>query len=388
VVEALAGIRIIEFGRHLAVPMGTQMLSDFGAEVIKVESPHGDPSRRTGNHRVHDVSALYLNWNHGKRSIALDLRSPEGLATARKLCDTADVVVENYRPGVADEIGIGYEALSASNPGLIYCSVSAFGELGPWANQPGTDPCVQALSGVMYVTGEPDGRPMRVGTPTADFVATLFVTQGILLGLAAREKIGEGQRIDVSMFHAMIASLSTRAASYWATGSEPGRCGTAHSEVVPYETFQASDGWVMAGTWAESSWAPFCRAVDRSDLVDDPRFRTNADRYANRVELLALLADIFITRSRDEWQKRFLDAKALFAPVLSVSEALTHPQADAIPVVEKLPDPDYGHIPHFTPVVRMSKTPGHIRSVPPRLGQHTDEVLAELKEAADSSSSL
>jgi crotonobetainyl-CoA:carnitine CoA-transferase CaiB-like acyl-CoA transferase len=375
--EALGGVKIVEFARHMAAPFATQVLSDFGAEVIKIESIGGDPSRQSGTEFVGEDSAVFLNWNHGKRSVAVDMHREEGRRLVQDIAATADVVVENYRPGVAEEIGVGYDQLAQRNPGLIYCSLTAFGRIGPWADRPGTDPVVQALSGVMYVTGEPDGGPIRAGVPIADYTGAMTLAQAILLGLLAREHTGRGQRIDVSMLHAMIMSLSTRVASYWATGQEPGRWGSAHSVVAPYQAFQTSDGYVVAGAWAQESWPRFCTAIDRQDLVNDPRFANNPDRVRNRDEITKIVAEIMITKTTLEWEQRFAEASALFAPVLPVSEVFAHPQIQAMPASVLVEHPVHGKIPVPAPAITMHETPAAVRRAPPTLGQHTYEILGE-----------
>ncbi|HMG41630.1 MAG TPA: CoA transferase, partial [Acidimicrobiales bacterium] len=250
-VAALDGVKVIDFSRHMSAPYGTVVLGDFGADVVKVESvPEGDPARRTGTAFVDGVSGLFLQWNRSKRSLAVDMRQPDGLEVVRRLVADADVLVENYRPGVTDAIGIGYQAMSELNPRLIYCSVSAFGPDGPIASYPGTDPVIQAMSGVMSLTGEADGGPLLVGIPIADFTGAMTMVQGVLLGLLAREKTGRGQRVDIPMLSALVFGLTTRLASYWADGDDPVRHGAAHSVVAPYQVYATSDGKVVAGAWA------------------------------------------------------------------------------------------------------------------------------------------
>lgn len=375
--SALAGVTILDFSRQMAAPYGTVVLSDFGADVIKVEStPAGDPSRRTGTAFVGDESALFLMWNRGKRSIAVDLRTPEGLEIVQRLADVADVVVENYRPGVADRIGIGYEALSARNPRLIYCSLSAFGSTGPLSANPGTDPVVQAMSGVMAVTGERGGGPVLVGVPIADFTGAMLVVQGVLLGLAARERTGRGQLVDISMLAGLMFSLTTRLASYWATGVEPERFGSAHSVTAPYQAYETSDGHVVAGAWAPEAWPRFCDAIDRPDLVDDPRFATNPDRVANVSDLNQVLVPLFKTRSTAEWQERFQRASALFGEVCSIGRIVDHPQTRDL--VRHVEHATLGPVPQLAPPIAMSDTPAAMRLPPPVLGQHSEDVLRQL----------
>ena len=375
----LEGIRVLDFTRQMAGPYATVFLSDYGADVIKVESvPNGDGSRTTGVSRVGDQSGLFLMWNRGKRSLALDMRSPEALAAVHRLAREVDIVIENYRPGVADDIGIGYDELSALNPGLIYVSVSAFGEgiLGPY---PGTDPVVEAMSGVMSVTGEPDGGPNLVGVPMADFTGAMIASQAVLLGLLARQKTGKGQKIDVSMLYGMLSSLTTRLATYWSTGEEQTRHGSAHSVVAPYQAFQTSDGYAVAGVWgAGDGWRLFCEAIDMPELAHDERYLTNEQRVAARKELTSMLKEVFLGRTTAEWQEAFNKHRALFGPVHTIGEALAHPHVVDAGLVQTVQHPTAGEIPQLGPVIFLRETPGRIAGPPPLLGQHTREVLEEL----------
>ncbi|ROS38434.1 CaiB/BaiF CoA transferase family protein [Amycolatopsis thermoflava] len=377
-VEALSGVRIVDFSRQMAAPLGTAMLSDFGADVVKIESmPHGDPSRQTGKSFLGDESALFLMWNRGKRSVAVDLRTSEGMALVRRLVAEADVVVESYRPGVADKIGIGYEALKDLNPNLIYCSLSAFGPTGPLAGAPGTDPVVQALSGVMSTTGEVDGDPLMVGVPIADFTGAHNVVIAVLLGLLARDRTGAGQKIDVPMLSSLVPALTTRLASYWADGIDSQRFGAAHSAVTPYELYHSADGMIVAGTWAPDAWPKFCDAVGQPSLVDDPRFKTNLDRIEHRAELKEILVALFVKRTTAEWAERFRAAGALFGEVSNISDVVEHPQVAELGVFQKVMHPTVGELPQVGPAILMGSTPGSVRSAPPLLGQHTAEVLRE-----------
>ena len=380
----LDGLRVIDFTRHMAGPYATVTLSDFGADVVKVESmPVGDPSRYAGTAFIGDQAAPFLIWNRGKRSIALDLRNERGLELARGLASEADIVIENYRPGVADAIGIGYDDLSVLNPRLIYCAVSAFGPSGPLAKLPGTDPVVQAISGAMSVTGERDGDPVLAGIPIADFTGAMLAVQGILLALVGRERTGRGQKVDVSMLYGLMSALTTRLGSYWATGEDPQRYGSAHSTLVPFQAFRASDGQVLAGTWGGDSWPKFCRALDRPELADDPRFATSLDRAANRDELARLLQKVFVMRTVAEWEQRFNAERALFAPVLSFSQILSHPHIVAAGLVQTVNHSSLGEIPQLGPPIALSATPPRITGPAPLFGEHTREVLAELGLSSD-----
>jgi formyl-CoA transferase/CoA:oxalate CoA-transferase len=388
-VRPLDGVRVIDFTRHMAGPYATVTLSDFGADVIKVESmPVGDPSRYAGTAFIGDEAMPFLIWNRGKRSVAVDLRSERGLEVARRLVATADVVVENYRPGVADAIGIGYDQLAAINPRLVYCSVSAFGATGPLASLPGTDPVVQAMSGVMSVTGEADGGPVLVGVPIGDFTGAMLAVQGILLALVARERTGRGQKVDVSMLYGLLSALTTRLGSYWASGEDPLRYGNAHSTLVPFQAFPAADGQVLAGTWGGDSWPKFCRALGHPELADDPRFASNLDRAERRAELTALLEGIFVTRTVAEWEERFGAERALFSPVLSFSQVLGHPHVRQAGIVQTALHSTLGEIPQIGPPIALSDTPPRITSAAPLLGEHTLEVLAELGLTADETDAL
>lgn len=376
---ALDGVRVLDFTRHMAGPYATVALADHGADVIKVESvPHGDHSRTGGVYSVGDQSAVFLMWNRGKRSLAVDLRRPEGLDLIRRMVAEADVVVENYRPGVADEIGIGYEALRALNPRLVYVSVSAFGPRGPLAPFPGTDPVIQAWSGVMSVTGEPDGGPLLVGVPIADYTGSMLAVQAVALALFARHRTGRGQKVEVSMLSGLLAMLSTRLANYWASGEVPQRLGSANSIYVPYQVFGTADGWVMAGSFGGDSWPKFCHAIGFPELVDDERYRSNRSRFDHRDQLIPLLESRFAERSTEEWEPLFRAAGALFAPVKTVAEILDSEQVRALGLVQSVDHPTAGRIPQLGPPLELSDTPAAIRRPPPRLGEHTREILAEL----------
>lgn len=377
--QALDGVRIIDFSRQMSAPYATLLLGDFGADVVKVESlPHGDGSRRTGTAFIDGESGLFLIWNRNKRSLAVDLRSPDSKEIVHRLVEASDILVENYRPGVAEEMGIGYEAMAEINPRLIYASLSAFGPQGPFARKPGTDPVVQAMSGVMSLTGEPDGGPLLVGLPVADFTGAMVLTQGMLLGLLARERTGRGQRVDTPMLAGLVFGLTTRLASFWADGKEPQRHGSAHSVVAPYQVYRSADGDVVAGAWAPEAWPRFCEAIGRPDLVDDERFAVNADRVANRTALNDILDKIFIEHTTSEWEQRFEEANALFAEVCSIPRILSHPQMDSLGMVQTVEHARLGEIPQLGPPIFMSETPGSIKRPPPLLGQHTAEVMSQL----------
>ena len=374
----LAGVRVVDFTRHMAGPYATQTLADYGADVVKVEAlPRGDGSRKTGTVYYGEESGLFLMWNRGKRSVALDLHSEACLPVVDRLVADADVVIENFRPGVADELGIGYDRLRELNPRLIYVSVSAFGrgELDPL---PGTDPVVQAMSGVMSVTGERDGDPVLVGVPIADFTGAMVAVQGTLLALVARHATGLGQRVDVSMLYGLLSALTTRLASYWADGVDPVANGSAHSVVAPYEAYRTADGHAVAGVWgAGEAWVRMCTALGVTELVDDPRFATNEARVENREALNEILDPIFESATTQVWSERFAAERALFGPVYRFSEILEHPHVEASGLIQSVDHPIVGPAKQLGPIIGLSETPGAIRRPPPVLGEHTSEVLGE-----------
>ncbi|TQC48815.1 CoA transferase [Rhodococcus sp. WS4] len=380
-VGPLTGVRVLDLTRHLAGPYATTILGDFGADVIKVESrPSGDPTRvlRTAGEAQDRDSAAFVNYNHGKRSIAIDLRTPAGVEVVKRLAANADVLIENYRPGVTDSIGIGYEVLHEINPRLIYCSVSAFGQTGPWSRQPATDPVIQAMSGLLRVTGHP-GDPVRVGVPIGDVMGAMSSIQGILMALFARERTGEGQWVDVSLLHSLALTHTTRLAEYYSTQKEPAGQGTAHSLVAPYELFKTADGEVIAGSWAEDTWPRFCRAIDRPDLENDPRYATNVLRVRNRAELAALISEVMAKKTTAEWQEKFHAAKALFGPMLTMSQVLSFEQMDDRPAVVDVAHPVIGavSVPNPASAVVLHGTPGGVRLAPPTYSEHARAILDE-----------
>jgi len=379
-IRPLDGVRVLDFTRHMSGPYGTSFLADYGADVIKIESmPGGEPARGTGmkfKGEKGEVAATYLMWNRGKRSLALDLREPESVEIVRRLVAQADILVENYRPGVAEDIGIGYDDLAKINKGLIYISLSAFGR-GPLEPFPGTDPVVQAVSGVVSVTGEPDGKPVLVGIPIADFTGAMMVAEATMLGLLARAKTGEGQKIELSMLYGLISALTTRLATYWATGQEPQRNGGRHSVVVPYQVFETTDGYVVAGVWngGNAKWPPFCEALEIPEVGLDPKYATNELRMQNKTELLEILEAAFRKQSSAYWAPRFEARGVLFGPVNTFAQILEHPHVKQSGLVATVEHPLLGPIPQLAPVIGLTKTPGTVNPPAPELGQDSADIL-------------
>ena len=372
----LSGLRVLDFTRHMAGPMATSLFADFGADVIKIEGlPKGDGSRTTGTVFYEGESGLFLMWNRGKRDLALDLRHEDARQILDRLIADADVLVENFRPGVAERMGIGYDHARQLNPRIIHTSVSAFGK-GALASMPGTDPAVQAMSGVMAVTGVPDGDPLLVGIPIADFTGAMLAAQGTFLALLARHRTGKGQKVDVSMLFGLISALTTRLASYWGTGEDPVPNGNAHSVVAPYQAYPTSDGYIMAGVW-DSGWRQFCGAIGKPELEGDPRFPTNTQRVARRNELNEILYPIFRSRTTREWSELFREADVLHSPVKKFSEILNDPAVLEAGILTTVKHDLLGDVPQVGPVIFLSETPGRIAGPPPVLGAHSVEVLSE-----------
>jgi crotonobetainyl-CoA:carnitine CoA-transferase CaiB-like acyl-CoA transferase len=376
---ALSGYRVLELAHLVAGPVCGLSLADLGAEVIKVESPGGgDASRAIYGAPPGADSAVFLVLNRNKRSLALDLAKPEGLAIFHRLVERADVVLEAYRGGVAERLAIDYPRLASLNPRLVYCSLSAFGPDGPWRHKPGVDMLVQALSGLMSVTGEPDRGPALVGAPLIDTIGGLLAGQGIVTALLHRERTGEGQRLDISLLAGALLAQASRLPVYWAHGEVPSRQGGGHALLAPFQAFGTRDGHVYVAVWVERLWAPFCRAIGREGLAGDPRFATNEDRLRRRAELTALLEPVFREATVREWMARLEAEDVLCAPVNGYPDVEHDPQIRASGLLIEQDHPRAGRLKTLAPAVRFERTPARVRSAAPGLGEHTDQVLAEL----------
>jgi len=374
----LAGYRVLELAHLVAGPACGLYLADMGADVIKIEAPGaGDASRTTYGTQYGGESAVFLTVNRNKRSVAIDLVRPEGRAAFERLVAGADVVVEAYRGGVAERLGIDWTRLSPINPRLIYCSLSAFGPEGPWRDKPGVDMVVQAMGGLMAVMGEPDGPPVLCGAPVLDTIGALMAGQGVLTALLHRERTGEGQRLDVSLLNGTLLAHAARLSIFLATGEEPGRWGSGHPYIVPFQAFQARDGFVYVAVWVDRLWRPFCEAIGEPALAADARYATRADRLARRDELGALLAKVFATRTVADWMARLEAHDVLCAPVNRYADLPNDPQIQATGMLVEQDHPRAGRFRTLDTPIRFSRTPGTIRTPAPALGEHTDAVLAE-----------
>jgi crotonobetainyl-CoA:carnitine CoA-transferase CaiB-like acyl-CoA transferase len=374
----LSGVRVIDMTRVLAGPFCTMSLGDMGAEVIKIEEPGKGDDTRGWPPFVHGEATYFLSVNRNKKSLTLDLKAPDGQEILRRLLAAADVVVENFRPGTMERLGFGYEVLRRANPRLIYCSISGFGESGPEAHRPGYDLIVQGESGVMDITGFPDGPPVKVGNSIGDLVAGMAAAQGVTLALLSRSQTGKGQKVEIGMLDVMASLLTYQAGLYWNGGGRPARRGNEHPSIVPYEVFKAQDVYITLGVANNSLWDRTCKALDRPDLIKDPRFDTEANRVTNRKVLVPLLNEILGARPADEWLARLDKAGVPAGRIKSVAEVCESAHLRARGMMVSLPHPKAGAITVMGVPLRLHDTPGRAQAAPPLLGQHTDEILTKL----------
>jgi len=377
-VKPLNGIRVLDLTRVLAGPFCSMILADMGAEVIKIEEPGKGDDTRSWPPFVGGEATYFMSVNRNKKSLTLNLKSPAARKIFTDLVKTSDIVLENFRPGTMEKLGLGYATLSKINTKLIYCAISGFGESGPDAGRAGYDLVVQAESGVMDITGFADGPPVKMGTSIADLVAGMSAAHGVSLALLARTKTKRGQKVELGMLDAMAALLTYQAGIYWGTGQKPGRRGNAHPSIVPYEVFKAADAYLTLGVANNSLWERCCAAMARTDLVTDARFATEAARVENRATLVPLLNEILGERTADEWMKRFEAAGVPAGRIRTVPEVCESEHLKARGMIQRLVHPKAGGITVFGVPIKLHATPGQVKTPPPTLGQHTDQVLRSL----------
>ncbi len=372
---ALDGIRVLELSRHLAGPFAAMTLADLGADVIKVEPPGRGDDTRGYPPFWNGVSCYYLSTNRNKRSITLNLQSEEGQDVARRLVSDADILIHNFRYGTMERWGLGYDQLRELNPRLIFCAISAVGSDGPDRDRSGVDLLMQAYGGLMSITGEAGRPPVRVGTSLVDLTAGANAVQGILAALYVRERTGQGQKIESSLLEGQVSWLTYHAVSYFATGKVPERLGSYHASVAPYGAFPTSDGFLLVAVASDALWRRFCDAINRPELIEDPRFVTNALRCANRDDLAGVLNEILSQNTAGTWAGRMDEAGVPCSPVNSIDTVLNLPQVAYRDMVVDMPHHDIPDLRLPGVAIKLSDTPGSVRTPPPDLGQHTGEVL-------------
>ena len=375
----LAGVKVIELAHIMAGPVCGLMLADMGADVIKIEKvPDGDDTRRMVPPTMDGESAAFMILNRNKRGVSINLKSADGKAVLEKMLATADVLIENYRPGTMERFGLGYETLHKMNPALIYCQVTGFGRTGPYANRAGFDLIAQGLSGIMSVTGEGAGRqPVKAGPPITDISAGILAAMGVLAAYVHRLKTGEGQLVDTSLLEAGVTTTYWQSAICLATGKSPGAIGSAHPLSAPYQAIQTQDGWINIGAANQANWKRLVEVIEKPKLANDPRFLDNAARLKNLPALIEILTARFRARTTSDWLARLEAAGVPAGPVLSISEMLTDPQVLARQMVVEVEHSRLGLMKTLGPPVKFSATPGGVKHGAPQLGEHTREVLRE-----------
>ena len=378
--KALEGIRVLDLTRALAGPFCTLMLGDYGADVIKIEIPGaGDDTRHWGPPFIGDESAYFLSINRNKRSLTLNFKEEKAREIFLKLVESSDVVVENFTPGVMGRFGLEYETVKRANPGIIYCSISGFGQDGPYQSRPAYDQIMQGISGLMSITGDPEGEPEKIGVAVTDIGAGMWAAFAVMSALYRREQDGQGQYIDISMLDAQVAWLTYQAGYYFAYGRAPQRLGKAHPTLVPYQAFMAKDGkYFNVAVGSERLWERFCQAVKREDLKDHPDYATNGVRVENRAALAPLLQEYFLTREADEWVADLQANSVPAGPINDLADVFADPQVLHRDMFLEIPHPTLGSVKQTGLPIKFSRTPGGLDRHPPLLGEHNRAILSDL----------
>jgi len=375
---SLSGMVVLDLSQILAGPMCTMVLADMGADVIKIEKPNGgDDFRHMGPPFIKGWSAAFLAVNRNKRSLVLDLRGEEGRAVFKRLLTRADVVVENFRPGVMERLGLGYPELAKLKPNLVYCAISGFGSNGPYRDRGGFDLVAQGMSGLMSVTGYPGSPPVKPGVPIADVSAGLLAANGVLCAYIHAQRTGQGQVVDTSLLEAGITYTLLESAVYFFDGEIPGPLGSAHRLTAPYQAFRSKDGYINIGAATQPIWERFCRAIGREELIADTRFQTTGDRKTREVELVDLLAETICQETTGHWLELLAEAGVVAGPIYNMEQVYQDPQVQARQMQVDLEDPELGTLHNIGIPVKLSATPGRIRHRAPGLGEHSVELLKE-----------
>lgn len=374
------GLRVIDLTKIIVGPLCTMLLGDMGADVIKVEKPgSGDDSRYwTADPRYEGYSPYFLSVNRNKRSLTLDLKQPEGVEILKKLIEKADVLVENYRPGTMERMGLDYETLRKSNPGLIYCALSGYGSSGPYRDWGSYDVIISAIGGLMSITGEEGGKPVKVGVAVGDIITALYAYGAIVSALYARQSSHKGQKIEVSLLESQIASLINIASDYLNLGIIPQKWGTAHATIVPYQAFPVKDGYIVIGAGSDLLWKKLCKVLDLEELAEDPRFYTNPQRVKHRDILVKILEEKFLTKTRAEWLEKLNKEGIPAGPINNLEEVFRDPQVNHLKMIQEVAHPQMGKVKLIRNPVTFSETPASIYLPPPLLGEHTEEILEQL----------
>ncbi len=382
--KALQDVRVLDLTRALAGPFCTLMLGDYGADVVKIELPGtGDDTRSWGPPFIGEESAYFLSINRNKRSLTLNFKEPEAIKIFLKLAEKADVVVENFTPGVMGRFGLDYPAVKSANPKIVYCSISGFGQDGPYQNRPAYDQIMQGVSGLMSITGETDGEPQKVGIAVSDIGAGMWAAFAVMTALHHRERSGEGQHIDISMLDAQVAWLTYQAAYYFANNEPPQRLGAAHPTLVPYQAFMSQDGkYVNVAVGSERIWDRFCQGIDWPDLKANPEFALNGDRVRNRATLVPLLQEYFLTKPASHWVEVLQAVNVPAGPINDLADVFSDPQVLHRQMLLEMPHPTLNSIKQTGLPLKFSATPGGLDRHPPLLGEHNQEILKDLGYSA------
>jgi formyl-CoA transferase len=378
--QPLSGIRVLDLSRVLAGPYCTMVLGDLGADVIKVESAEGDETRGWGPPFAEGESAYYLCINRNKRGMVVDFKTDKGYKILQELIRQSDVLVENFRPGTLARFSMDYKSASTLNPKLIYCSITGFGQTGPLSNNPGYDFMIQAMGGLMSITGEPDGEPMKVGVAVADLFAGQNAVIAILAALQARNQTSKGQHLDISLFDSQVAMLANVASNFLISGNLPKRYGNTHANIVPYQSFQASDVWFVLAVGNDRQFEKLCEVIGKQELVSDAHFRFNSERVKNREELVAILKPIFLEKTAREWLSLLEAAGIPCGPINTLDKVFAEPQVEAREMLIHMDHAEIGDLRLVGSPLKFSDTPVDYKLPPPRLGEHTADILTELLE--------
>lgn len=377
--QPLSGVKVLDLTRIVSGPFATMLLGDLGAEIIKIEEPvSGDESRTYGPPFINGESAYFLSVNRNKKSCAINLKTPEGIALIRELALYSDVLIENFRPGTLKKFGLSYEELKKHNPGLIYCAITGFGQTGPDSHRPGYDLIIQGESGVMDITGDPDGPPTKVGTSIADLLTGQYASQGVLAALVERSRTGEGRRVEVAMYDCLASLLTFNAGAYFASGNTPKRKGNSHPSIVPYETFETSDGWINIGIANDKFWNSFCKVIDRLDLQNNPKFVMASDRVKNRLELLPIIKEIIKGNKKSYWITLLEKAGIPSGMIKNVGEVCDSEQLVSRGMILNMPHLTAGIVKNIDSPLRFDDQNDEVHTAPPILGQHTHEILRDI----------